>query len=155
LEIVDLGLIFGVLGVGSALLIFAINRLSPKKIAQRAGYEGIKANYEVYHDQVSDIIQLKDNQIKRLNAKIQSLEPIEEEGSTELPISEGLAALAKSKGIDPTILQNPLVKKYIKKYTKGMSIDEIASLVDQLGIFKKGSKPQQSAQEIGNNPNFF
>ncbi len=127
------------------------------KRAQRGGYDGIKSNYEVYNQQVKDIITLKDNQIKRLNVKITQLEPSLEENESNTPLELGaLEKLAQERGINPALLKNPMIQKLIKKYTKGMGIEEIIAIADQFGLLKgnKGSKPSDTIL-APDNPQFF
>jgi len=140
----------------SGLFMFAILRFSGDKKAKKSGSDGVKDMYSVYSDQVRDILKLKDNHIKRLNAELQQYSPnSEEEPETEVKY-EDLASMAEQSGISPVILNNPLVKKYIKKYTKGMDLDEILALVNQFKSLagNKGSKPKDPAT-IQNQPEFF
>jgi len=157
LELYDL--VFGlmVLGVGSGVFMYAITRINPMKKAQKGGYDGIKSNYEVYNQQVKDIITLKDNQIKRLNAKITQLEPDLEQNESNTPIELGaLEKLAQERGINPALLKNPMLQKLIKKYTKGMGIEEIIAIADQFGLLKGNKKSQPSDTLINQDqPQFF
>jgi len=154
LELYDMIFMIAVLGVGSGVFTYAIKRHNPAKTAARAGYEGIKTIYETYNTQVQDVLKIKDAQIKRLNAKLQVYEaPIEEEKPSKEPINlDSLAPMLQERGLNPDILKNPLVLKYIKKYTKGMGIEEIIAIADQLGIFKGKSKglPAQTGQSTFN-----
>jgi len=144
-----------ILGSVFGLIIFAIIRFSGDKKSKKSGSDGVKDMYSVYSDQVRDILKLKDNHIKRLNAELQQYSPNSEEESKPEVKFEELADLASKSGINPIILNNPLVKKYIKKYTKGMDIEEILALVNQFKSLtgNKGSKPEI---EIGtDDPKFF
>jgi len=107
------------------------------KKAPRAAQDSIKTMYETYNQQVRDVIKIKDSQIKRLNANLQQLSPDIEEDLTKQPLSfESLKPILEERGINPAILTNPLIQKYIKKYTKGMGIDEILALAEQFGLLK-------------------
>jgi len=157
LELYDMVFSLVVLGVGSGVLMYAIKRHNPAKVAARAGYDSIKTMYETYNSQVQDVLKIKDAQIKRLNAKMQVYEAPIEENSTKEPINlDSLAPILQERGINPNILSNPLVSKYIKKYTKGMGIEEILAIVDQLGILKGNKQPQgqTASQSEGYNPNW-
>jgi len=123
-----------------------------KKTAQ----DSISSMYSTYNQQVKDVLQIKDSQIKRLQNKIQQLEPEIQESSTDSPIELGaLEKIASDRGINPALLKNPIVQKYIKKYTKGMGIEEIIAIVDQLGILKGNKQPKSETPSVQNNPNYF
>jgi len=150
LELYDLVFMTAVLVTGSGVFIYAIKRHNPAKTAARAGYEGIKTIYETYNTQVQDVLKIKDAQIKRLNAKLQQYEAPIEENSTKEPINlDSLAPILQQRGINPELLKNPLISKYIKKYTKGMGIEEIVALADQFGLLKgnQGSKSGDPVDE--------
>jgi len=151
LELYDMIFMIAVLGVGSGVFTYAIKRHNPAKTAARAGYEGIKTIYETYNTQVQDVLKIKDAQIKRLNAKLQQYEaPIEEEKPSKEPMNlDSLAPMLQERGLDPNLLKNPLILKYIKKYTKGMSIEEIVQIAGSLGLIKgnKGSQGQIAINE--------
>jgi len=145
-----------VLGMVSGIVIYGINRLNPAKKAQKSGSDGVKDMYSVYSDQVRDILKLKDNHIKRLNREIQEEESVSSDTDQEPAKYEDLKALAKEAGINPLLLEMPFVKTQIKKYTKGMSIEEIISTVKELKGFigNKQSKPNDPEQ-IENNAGYF
>jgi len=127
-----------------------IFRLKPTKSAQKAGSDGVKEMYSVYNDQVKDVIKIKDGQIQRLMAKIRELDPIIDDNSSKEPISlESLRPILEERGINPAILTNPFVMKYIKKYTKGMGLDEILALAEQFGLFKGNKQPQGEISQSG------
>jgi len=146
-----------VLGMVSGIVLYGINRLNPAKNAKKSGSDGVKDMYAVYSDQVKDILKLKDNHIKRLNREIQEDLGSDDETDQNNPAKyDDLKALAQEAGINPLILEMPFIKNQIKKYTKGMSIEEILSTVNQLkgliGNKKLGSKVE-SPEET--NPQFF
>jgi len=158
LELLDLIGILGSLGAVLGVVIYGIRRHNPQKTANKAGYDSIKTIYETYNTQVQDVLKIKDAQIKRLNAKMQQYEAPIEENSTNEPINlDSLAPMLKERGINPDLLKNPLVAKYVKKYTKGMGLEEILAIVDQLGILK-GNKQSQGilgeSQPSTFNPNW-
>jgi len=158
LELYDLVAILGSLGAVLGVVMYGIRRHNPAKTAAKAGYDSIKTMYETYNTQVTDVLKIKDAQIKRLNAKMQQYEAPIEENVTKEPINlDSLAPMLQERGINPAILSNPLVSKYIKKYTKGMGIEEILAIVDQLGILKGNKKPQDqigTTISTGYDPNF-
>jgi len=136
------------------VVMYGIRRHNPQKTAVKAGYDGIKTIYETYNTQVQDVLKIKDAQIKRLNAKMQQYEaPIEENSPNEAINLDSLAPMLQSRGINPTILKNPLIAKYIKKYTKGMGLDEVLAIADSLG-FLKGNK-QSQGQTLPNEQSEF
>jgi len=120
------------------------------KKATRIGQDSIKTMYETYNQQVRDVIKIKDSQIKRLNANLQQYTPDIEEDSTKQPVSlESLRPILEERGINPAILTNPFVQKYIKKYTKGMGIDEILALAEQFGLLKGNQQSKDQALGYG------
>jgi len=137
LELFDLVAILSSLGAVLSVVIYGIRRLNPQKTAQKAGYDGIKTIYETYNTQVQDVLKIKDSAIKRLNAKLQQYETPIEDNSTKEPINlDSLAPILQKSGLNPELLKNPFVTKLIKKYTKGMNIEEILAIVQSLGILK-------------------
>jgi len=148
LELLDFYSLIAILGTLSTVALIGIFRLKPTKSAQKAGSDGVKEMYSVYNDQVKDVIKIKDSQIQRLMAKNRELEPVNEDNTTKEPISlDSLAPILQQRGINPEILKNPFVTKLIKKYTKGMGLDEILAVADQFGILK-GNKQSQSSDPV-------
>jgi len=158
LELYDTIALLGSLGAVLGVVMYGIRRHNPAKTAAKAGYDSIKTMYETYNTQVKDVLQIKDAQIKRLNAKLQQFEPQVEENTTKEPINlDSLAPMLQERGLDPNLLKNPMINKLIKKYTKGMGLDEILSIVDQLGILKRNKQPENqigTTQQVGYDPNF-
>jgi len=148
LETLDFFALMAGLGVVSALVMYAIRRHNPAKVAARAGYDSIKTMYETYNTQVQDVLKIKDSQIKRLNAKLQENSPIIDDNSPKEVVNlDSLAPMLQSRGINPSILTNPVISKLIKKYTKGMGIEEILAIVDQFGLLK-GNKKSESNDPV-------
>jgi len=158
LELLDFYSLIAVLGTLSSVALIAIFRLKPTKSAQKAGSDGVKEMYSVYNDQVKDVIKIKDSQIQRLMAKNRELDPVNEDNSTKEPLSfDSLEPLLRERGINPNLLKNPYVIKLIKKYTKGMNIEEILAIVDQLGILKGNKQSESGTDAAGQqtyNPNW-
>jgi len=155
MELYDLIAVVAILGTVFGMLLFAIIRFSGDKKAKKSGSDGVKDMYSVYSDQVRDILKLKDSHIKRLNAQLQQFEPNSEEEPESQVKYEDLAGIAQEHGINPLILNNPIVQKYIKKYTKGMSIDEILALVNQFKSLTGNKKPKQQIEIGTDDPKFF
>jgi len=158
MELLDFYSLIAVLGTLSTVAMIGIFRLKPVKSAQKAGSDGVKEMYSVYNDQVRDVVKLKDGQIARLQAKVRELEPTIEESGGKEPINlDSLAPLLQQRGINPNILSNPFVTKLVKKYTKGMGLEEIMAIVDQLGLLKGTKQPigETATNEQGQyNPNW-
>jgi len=153
LELLDLVAVLSILGGILSVVMYGIRRHNPQKTANKAGYDSIKTIYETYNTQVQDVLKIKDAQIKRLNAKMQQYEAPIEENTTKEPINlDALAPMLQSKGLDPNLLKNPLITKLIKKYTKGMGLDEILAIVDQLGILKGNKQPSEQIGQYGQQP---
>ena len=142
-----------VLGIFLPLLfvgIWQLNRVNPNKRAIKAGDNSIKEMYSTYNTQVQDVLKVKEAQIKSLSAKLRSYEEEpeeEEEEVSDLIKNPEIQKMLQSKGINPALLNNPLVSKYIKKYTKGMSVPEILEIANSLGIFKGSSQSQGTSQQ--------
>jgi len=158
LELYDLIAVLGSLGAVLGVVMYGIRRHNPAKTAAKAGYDSIKTMYETYNTQVQDVLKIKDAQIKRLNAINQANNPEIEENATKEPINlDSLAPMLQERGLDPNLLKNPMINKLIKKYTKGMGLDEILSIVDQLGILKRIKQPQSQTainDQTNYNPNW-
>jgi len=158
LELLDLIAVLSILGGILSVVLYGIRRHNPQKTANKAGYDSIKTIYETYNTQVQDVLKIKDAQIKRLNAKMQQYEAPTEDNTTKESINlDSLAPMLQSKGLNPDILKNPLVTRLVKKYTKGMGLDEILAVVDSLGILKGNKQPQGQTDQYGQqayNPNW-
>lgn len=148
LELYDLIAVLGGLGAVLGVIIYGIRRANPAKIAAKAGYDSIKSMYETYNTQVQDVLKIKDSQIKRLNAKLQAESPETDDNTPKESINlDSLAPMLQARGINPNILSNPVISKLIKKYTKGMGLDEILAIADQFGLLK-GNKQSQSGDPV-------
>jgi len=160
LELIDVLLILGVFLPLLFVGIWQLNRVNPNKKANKAGDNSIKELYSVHNQQVSDVLKLKDKQISSLSAKLRIYEEEPEEQPEEvadLVKNPEIQKLLQAKGINPALLDNPIIQKYIKKYTKGMSIEQVLEIANQLG-FLKGSKQSgdvsSSVDESRYNPNW-
>jgi len=148
-EIIDVLLILGVFIPLLFVGIWQLNRANPNKKAIKAGDNSIKSMYEVYNTQVSDVLKVKDKQIQSLSAKLRTYEEETEEEAAE-PVADliknpQIQSLLQQKGINPALLDNPIISKYIKKYTKGMSIEQVLEIAQQLGFLKGSKQPQENA----------
>jgi len=148
---VELNEIFLILGIFLPLLfvgIWQLNRANPTKKALKAGDNSIKEMYNTYNQQVSDVLKVKDKQISSLSAKLRTYEGETEEEApevTDIIKNPEIQALLQAKGINPTLLDNPVLQKLIKKYTKGMSIEQILEIAQSLGFFKGNKQSQEGA----------
>jgi len=143
LELYDLVFALAGLVIGSSVFFYAISRHNPAKKGTKTAQDSISSMYETYNTQVKDVLAIKDKQIKSLHNKIQQLEPEIEESTTNSPIELGaLEKIAQERGINPAILKNPMLQKLIKKYTKGMGIEEIIAIADQFGLLKGNKQPE-------------
>jgi len=148
-EIIDVLLILGVFLPLLFVGIWQLNRANPNKKAIKAGDNSIKSMYDVYNTQVQDVLKVKDTQIKSLQTKLRSYEDENQEAEpqdvAELVKNPQIQSLLQQKGINPALLDNPIISKYIKKYTKGMSIEQVLEIAQQLGFLKGGKRPQENA----------
>jgi len=146
MELNEVLLILGVFIPVFIVVIWQLNRLNPIKKASKAGDSSIKELYSVYNNQVADVLKLKDKAISSLQAKLRiyETEPVEEnsEEVADLIKNPEIQKLLQEKGINPTIFENPVIQKYIKKYTKGMSIEQVLEIAQQFGLLK-GSKESE------------
>jgi len=146
-ELNDIFLILGVFLPVFFVAIWQLNRLNPVKKAQKAGDDSIRQLYSVHNQQVNDVLKLKDKQISSLSAKLRGYE---DETEDEQPQEVGdliknpeIQKLLQQKGINPALLDNPIIQKYIKKYTKGMSVEQVLEIAQSLG-FLKGNKQSET-----------
>jgi len=147
--VIELNEIFLILGIFLPLLfvgIWQLNRVNPNKRAAKAGDSSIKELYSVYNQQVNDVLKVKDKQIQSLSAKLRTFEeePEQEEPEqvADLIKNPEIQKLLQQRGINPALLENPIIQKYIKKYTKGMSIEQVLEIVQSLGFLKGDKQPQ-------------
>jgi len=159
-ELNDIFLILGVFLPMFFVAVWQLNRLNPVKKAQKAGDDSIRQLYNVHNQQVTDVLRLKDKQISSLSAKLRLYEEDNEQEEPEevadLVKNPEIQKLLQAKGINPALLDNPIISKYIKKYTKGMSIEQVLEIASQLGLLK-GNKQSQGAiaeQSQEYNPNW-
>jgi len=156
-ELVDLFAVLAVLGSVLVGVFGGIFMLKKGEKTKKTAQDSISSMYTTYNQQVKDVLQIKDSQIKRLQNKIQQLEPEISESESNSPLELGaLEKLAQERGINPALLKNPMLQKLIKKYTKGMGIEEIIALADQFGLLK-GNKKSQSENPLltSDNPQYF
>jgi len=148
---VELTDIFLILGIFLPLLfvgIWQLNRANPTKKAVKAGDNSIKELYSVYNQQVNDVLKVKDKQIASLTAKLRNYEEEPEEEApevTDLIKNPEIQKLLQAKGINPALLENPILQKLIKKYTKGMSIEQVLEIANTLGFLKGNTQSQTGA----------
>jgi len=143
MELFDLVMGLVIAGMAFFAVLYGLSRHNPAKRGSKTAQDSISSMYETYNTQVKDVLAIKDKQIKSLHNKIQQLEPDIEEVATNSPIELGaLEKIAQERGINPAILKNPMLQKLIKKYTKGMGIEEIVALADQFGLLKGNKQPE-------------
>jgi len=152
MELNEVLLILGIFLPCFLVGVWQLNRINPNKKAAKAGDSSIKDLYSVYNNQVSDVLKLKDKAISSLQAKLRIFETEPEEETPEevadLIKNPEIQKLLQEKGINPTVLDNPVIQKYIKKYTKGMTIEQVLEIANQFGLLKgsKGSKDPLTQQ---------
>jgi len=132
LVILILGTFFGV--IFSA--IYYKKQQNPVKKAQKRNemslFDNLTDYREVEKGTIADILKQKDNQIKSLNARIKTFEPLVEEDQEKKGVSfEEITALVQQSYPKYAMLL-PLMKKQIMEMTKGMSLDEILGYVKQV-----------------------
>jgi len=159
-ELLDVLLILGIFLPLLFVGIWQLNRVNPNKKANKAGDNSIKELYSTFNQQVNDVLKLKDKQISSLSAKLRNFEEGSEEEEPEevanLVKSPEIQKILQEKGINPALLDNPIIQKYIKKYTKGMSIEQVLEIANQLGFLKGNKQSQGNADPLSSeyNPNW-
>jgi len=159
-DLEDITLIILVLGTLFGTIFSAIwykKSLNPVKKAQKRNemslFDNLTDYREVERATITDILKQKDNQIKSLNARIKTFEPVEEENQPKKGVTwDEIQTLVKQSYPKYSVML-PLMKKQIMEMTKGMSMDELLDYVKQLTGNKglSGEAPPQSAQY---NPNW-
>jgi len=147
MELIEVLLILGIFLPLLFVGVWQLNRVNPTRKGAKAGDSSIKELYTVYNQQVGDVLKIKDKQISSLTAKLR-LHDEEDEDEEAEPIADliknpEIQKLLQEKGINPTLFENPVIQKYIKKYTKGMTIEQVLEIAKQFG-FLKGSQGSQS-----------
>jgi len=135
--------------------VWQLNRINPNKKAAKAGDSSIKELYNVYNNQVSDVLKLKDKAISSLQAKLRNFEDQDEiEEDQSIPLDD-LKPLLEKQGINASILEIPFVKDKIKEFTQGMSLTDLISLVGQFKKSAQSPKPQPTLEIEENKPSYF
>jgi len=159
-ELLDVLLILGVFLPLLFVGIWQLNRVNPNKKANKAGDNSIKELYSTFNQQVNDVLKLKDKQISSLMAKLRIYEVENEEESpdqiVDLIKNPEIQKILKERGINPALMDNPVIAKYIKKYTKGMTMEQVLEIAQQFGLLKGNKQSQdgltKESQEY--NPNW-
>jgi len=155
LVLLILGTVFG--SVFSA--IWYKKTINPVKKAQKRNemslFDNLTDYREVEKNTIQDILKQKDNQIKSLNARIKTFEPMMEEDQQQKGVSfEEITALVQ-QSYPKYAPMLPLMKKQIMDITKGMSLDEILGYVKQItGNKGSQSNPGQTNEPGAFNPNW-
>ncbi len=135
--------------------IWQLNRLNPNKKAAKAGDSSIKELYNVYNNQVSDVLKLKDKAIASLSAKLRNFEEEPESEEEETIPLDDLKPLLEKQGINPTILEIPFVRDKIKEFTQGMSMTDVIKLVSQFKKSDKSEKSESNTEISQDQPQYF
>ena len=162
----DLTLVLLILGLfvpSFGGVIWYVNRVNPHKAstkqASQAADSSVSELYGVLTNQIKDISKIKDNQIKSLQNKLRLEEPEEEIDSkdTEVQYADIQTLVKKAYPQHAKFLDLPFVKKEIMKVTKGMTLDEVITMVEDWTGKKvadsTGSESDLTPKE--NNPNYF
>jgi len=144
MELTDILLILGIFLPVFTVTVWQLNRLNPTRKGLKAGDSSIKEMYSTYNQQVNDVLKIKDKQIQSLSAKLRVNEEEpeqEQEEVADLVKNPEIQKLLQAKGINPALLDNPVIQKYIKKYTKGMTLEQVLEIAKQLGFLKGTKQP--------------
>jgi len=150
-------LILGTLFSGIFSAIWYKKSLNPVKKAQKRNevslFDNLSDYREVEKNTIIDILKQKDNQIKSLNARIKTFEPLVEEDQDKKGVSfEEITALVQ-ESYPQYAMMLPLMKKQIMEMTKGMSLDEILGYVKQI-TGNKQSQGTPNPESSTFNPNW-
>lgn len=136
----ELILVFLILGLFIPIfggVMWHLNRINPRKSIPKKAIEAadtsVSALYEVLTEQIKDISKLKDNTIKSLQNKLR-VEQEEEEidtKDTEVQYADIKTLVKKAYPQYAKFLDLPFAKKEIMKATKGMTLDEVISMVEE------------------------
>jgi len=155
-ELIDVLLILGIVIPLFFMVGWQLNRVNPTRKGVKAGDSSIKEMYNVYNQQVNDVLKVKDRQIQSLSTKLRSFEAEEEEEEPDngvKPVTwDEITALVNTQYPKYASLL-PLVKKQVMEATKGMSMQEILEYVKQ---FTGNKQPQESPnpESVAYNPNW-
>jgi len=156
MELIDVLLVLGVFLPLLFVGVWQLNRVNPNRKGVKAGDSSIKEMYNVYNQQVQDVLKVKDRQIQSLSTKLRSFESEEEEEEPDdgvKPVTwEEITALVTSTYPKYANLL-PLAKKQIMEATKGLSMEEILTYVKQF-TGNKESQGTPSPESIAYNPNW-
>jgi len=161
LEINDVLLILGVFIPVFLVAIWQLNRMNPAKKGVKAADSSIKELFSVHNSQVTEVLKLKDRAISSLQARIRNYEqedePQEDDPKDNQVKFEDIEALIKKSYPQyAKALMIPGAKQWIKKQTRGMSLDEVLTMVEELTGKKiaAGGKSELSTSEE-NQPGYF
>jgi len=147
-------------------VIWHLNRVNPVKSDGKrpikAAESSIVELYEVQTKQIKDIVEQKNKDIKSLQARLR--QEVEEEtpagtaGEGEQVRYEDIKTLvSKSYPKYAKYLDLPFVKKEISKATKGMTLDEALTMVENWTGKKisRDGKSESGTAANEDNPNYF
>jgi len=156
MELIDVLLVLGVFLPLLFVGVWQLNRANPTRKGVKAGDSSIKEMYNVYNQQVTDVLKVKDRQIQSLSTKLRSFESEEEEEEPDngvKPVTfEEITALVNTKYPKYANLL-PLVKKQVMEATKGMTMTEILNYVKQF-TGNQESQGTPTPESITYNPNW-
>jgi len=163
-ELNDILLILGIFLPVFSVVVWQLNRLNPSrkdtKQAKAQADSSISELIGVQNAQTKVIVEQKNNHIRSLEKKLANISEEEEQPEEEivdLVKNPEIQKILQAKGINPALLDNPVIQKYIKKYTKGMTIEQVLEIANQLGFLKGAQTSQGGAiadEPTGINPNW-
>jgi len=160
-------LILGIFIPSFVGVLWQLNRINPSKKGAKKAHEAADASvselFGVQKDQIEEILKSKTNQIRSLEKKLRfetedsQLETSADPKDTQVRY-EDIQALVKSQYPDKAkYLDIPFIKKEIMKATKGMTLDEALTMVENWTgkKIKRDSKSQSATEIIEDNPSYF
>jgi len=166
-ELIEVLLILGIFIPSFMGVLWQLNRINPSKKSTKKAHEAADSSvselFGVQKEQIEEILKSKTNQIRSLEKKLR-LE--EEDNQIETSVDpkdtqvryEDIQALVKKQYPDKAkYLDIPFIKKEIIKATKGMTLDEALTMVENWTgqKIKRDSGSKSGIETIQDNPSYF
>jgi len=166
-ELIEVLLILGIFIPSFMGILWQLNRINPSKKGAKRAHEAVDTSlselFGVQKEQIEEILKSKTNQIRSLEKKLRldseenQIETSADPKDTQVRY-EDIQALVKSQYPDKAkYLDIPFIKKEIIKATKGMTLDEALTMVENWTGKKisRDTKSQSAVGQIEDNPNYF
>jgi len=162
-EINEVLLILGIFIPSFVGVLWQLNRINPGKRTPKKAHDAVDTSlselFAVQKEEIHEILKSKTNQIKSLEKKLKLETQIpEEEDGKEVVRFEDIKTLVKKSYPDyAKFLNMPGAEGYVMKQVKGMTLEEVITMVEEW-TGKKVARSDGSQQDSeGNqvNPNYI